>query len=43
VTVKAADDFKRQHGTLTVTERQKIKEEITTNRNTDASAKDRGK
>ena len=42
VTAKAADDLKWQHGTLTATERQKVKEGSTTTRNTDASAKDRG-
>jgi hypothetical protein len=41
VTVKA-DDLKWQHGTLTSTERQKIREGSTTTHNTDASAKDRG-
>lgn len=38
VTTKAADDLKWQHGTLTATERQKIKEGSTTTRHTDASA-----
>ncbi|HEY3988177.1 MAG TPA: hypothetical protein VGM02_02680 [Acidobacteriaceae bacterium] len=42
VSVKAADDLKWQHGILTATEKQKIKEGSTTTRNTDASAKDRG-
>jgi hypothetical protein len=42
VNAKAADDFKWQNGTLTATERQKVKEGSTTTRNTDASAKDRG-
>jgi hypothetical protein len=42
VTARAADDLKWQHGTLTAMERQKIKEGSTTQRNTDASAKDRG-
>jgi hypothetical protein len=37
-----ADDLKWQHGTLTATERQKIKEGSTIQHNTDASAKDRG-
>ena len=41
VTVKA-DDLKWQHGTLTSTERQKIKEGSTITHNTDATAKDRG-
>jgi hypothetical protein len=41
VTVKA-DDLKWQHGTLTATERQKIKEGSTIHHNTDGSAKDRG-
>jgi hypothetical protein len=41
VTVKA-DDLKWKHGTLTATERQKIKEGSTINHNTDATAKDRG-
>ena len=41
-TTKAADDLKWQHGTLTATERQKIKEGSTTTHNTDGSAKDRG-
>jgi hypothetical protein len=38
VTTKAADDLKWQHGTLTATERQKVKEGSTTTRHTDASA-----
>jgi hypothetical protein len=42
MTAKAGDDLKWQQGTLTATERQKIKEGSTTTRNTDASAKDRG-
>src|ERR1700744_6789084 len=42
VTAKAADDLKWQHGTLTATERQKVKEGSTITHNTDASAKDRG-
>jgi hypothetical protein len=42
VNTKAADNFKWQHGTLTATERQKIKEGSTITHNTDASAKDRG-
>lgn len=41
VTVKA-DELKWQHGTLTSTERQKIKEGSTITHNTDATAKDRG-
>jgi hypothetical protein len=40
-TVKA-DDLKWQRGTLTSTEKQKIKEGSTITHNTDASAKDRG-
>jgi len=42
VSVKAADNFNWQKGTLTETERQKIKEGSTITHNTDASAKDRG-
>jgi hypothetical protein len=42
VTTQAADDLKWQHGTLTATERQKVKEGSTTTHNTDGSAKDRG-
>jgi hypothetical protein len=37
-----ADNLKWQHGTLTATERQKIKEGSTITHNTDATAKDRG-
>ena len=42
VSIKAADNFNWQKGTLTATERQKVKEGSTTTRNTDTSAKDRG-
>jgi hypothetical protein len=42
VSVQAADNFNWQKGTLTETERQKIKEGSTITHNTDASAKDRG-
>ena len=42
VTAKAADNLKWQHGTLTATERQKVKEGSTITHNTDATAKDRG-
>jgi hypothetical protein len=42
VSAPAADNIKWQHGTLTSTERQKIKEGSTITHNTDGSAKDRG-
>ena len=42
VTAKAADNLAWEKGTLTSTERQKVKEGSTTTHNTDASAKDRG-
>jgi hypothetical protein len=42
VSVQAADNFNWQKGTLTATERQKIKEGSTITHNTDASAKDSG-
>src|SRR5882757_4909502 len=42
VSVKAADNFNWKKGTLTETERQKIKEGSTITHNTDVSAKDRG-
>ena len=42
VSAKAADNLKWQKGTLTSTERQKVKEGSTITHNTDASAKDRG-
>ena len=42
VSVKAADNFDWKKGTLTATERQKVKEGSTITHNTDASAKDRG-
>ena len=42
VSVQAADNFNWQKGTLTATERQKIKEGSTITHNTDASAKDNG-
>jgi hypothetical protein len=42
VSVKAADNFNWQKGTLTATEREKVKEGSTITHNTDATAKDRG-
>ena len=42
VSVKAADNFDWKKGTLTATERQKVKEGSTITHNTDGSAKDRG-
>jgi hypothetical protein len=42
VSVQAEDNFNWQKGTLTATERQKIKEGSTITHNTDASAKDSG-
>jgi hypothetical protein len=42
VAATAADNLKWLHGTLTSTERQRIKEGSTTTHSTDGSAKDRG-
>ena len=42
VAATAADNLQWQHGTLTSTEKQRVKEGSTITHNTDASAKDRG-
>ena len=42
VSATAADNLKWQHGTLTSTEKQRIKEGSTITHNSDGSAKDRG-